>query len=145
MAFQSGFAAVLWLIFASLLPSCFLVVPPSATLHCLHLFPSDLSALPSLQFIPWLWLVALTEPDCSLFPELIGVTLAWQETQRHYGDTSSITGQRINTLSVIFNSHSRQTNGSDEGYLLKGTLSASPGGTHWPVLKRFPGKQRISI
>ena len=37
--------------------------------------------------------------------ELIGVTLAWQEAQCHYANDQSITGQRVNTLSVIFDAH----------------------------------------
>ena len=41
----------------------------------------------------------------AMFPELIGVTLAWQEAQCHYANDQSITGQRVNTLSVIFDAH----------------------------------------
>lgn len=76
-------------------------------------------------------LAAHAEPDCSTFPELIGVTLAWQETQSYYGNAQSITGQGINTLSVISDYHicvglMVAMHGC---YLLDGVLSASPGGT----------------
>lgn len=123
------FAAVIWLIFPSVLHSCPLVVPLSAPHHCLHLSPSSLSFRPNS--FPWLCLAAHTEPDCSMFPELIGVTLAWQETQCHYGNAQSITGQRINTLSVIFYSHIcvGLMVAMPGCYLLRGISSASPGGT----------------
>lgn len=85
----------------------------------------------SSQFIPWMCLVAHTEPDYSKFPELIGVTLACQETQCHYGNAQSITGQWINTPSVISDFHiciglMVSTRGC---YLLGVILSASAKGT----------------
>lgn len=126
MAFQSGSGSLQWYDSSSLLCSSPvpLVVPLSAPHHCLHL-----SFLPNS--FSWLCLVVHTEPDCSTFPELIGVTLAWQETQCHYGNLESITRQRINTLSVIFDSHicvglMVAMHGC---YLLRGILSSSPAGT----------------
>lgn len=110
--------------------------PVACLSHCLHLTivyipPSSPSSLLSSQFIPWLCLVAHTEPDCSTFPELIGVTLACQETQCHYGNAQSITGQRINTLSVIFGFHIcvGLMVAMHCCYLLRVILSPSPEGT----------------
>lgn len=133
MAFQSGPSSLQWYDSSSLLFS----TPVPWLSHCLHLtivyiFPPP---VPNLSFLansfPWLCLAVHTEPDCTMFPELIGVISAWQETQRYYGNARSITGQRINTLSVIFDFHfcvglMVAMHGC---YLLRGILSASPGGT----------------
>lgn len=116
MAFQSG-PSLLQQYDSSPLHSYPLVVPLSLPLHCLHLRPSAPSSLLSIQFISLAMSADThTEPHCSTFPELIGVTLAWQETQCHYGNAQSITGQETNTLSVIFDYHiSIGANGSNAG------------------------------
>lgn len=134
MAFQSRPDLVQWydsssLLLPSLVP---LAVPLSTSLHCLNLshpLVPHFSFFPPVHFLGCL--AAHAEPDCSTFPELIGVTLAWQETQSYYGNAQSITGQGINTLSVISDYHicvglMVAMHGC---YLLDGVLSASPGGT----------------
>lgn len=127
ISIRTWIAAVIWLISRAILQSTPLVVPLSAPNHCLHLSPPapHLSFLPNS--FPWLCLAAHTEPDCTPFPELIGVTLAWQETQCHYGNAQSITGQRVNTLSFIFDYHIciSLMVAMHGCYLLRGILSAS--------------------
>lgn len=98
---RARFAAVIWLIFPSVPHCCPLFIPKSAPLHCLHP-PSKIHNLPFLcNSYPRLHLTALTDPDCSPFPELIRVTAPWQETHCHYGNDQSITARGINTVFVI--------------------------------------------
>lgn len=118
------------------LPFCSPLLSPGYPIVCTSplftSFPLQSLISPFLaNSFPWPCLAAHTQPDCSMFPELIGVTLAWQETQCYYGNAQSITGQRINTPSVIFDSHicvglMVAMHGC---YLLRGILSAPPRGT----------------
>lgn len=113
--FQQGSTSLQWYDSSSLLFS----TPVPRLSHCLYLSivyipPSGPSSLLSSQFISWLCLVGRKEPDCRTFPELIGVTLACPETDRHYENTQSITGQWINIPSLIFDFHiAVRANGCD--------------------------------
>lgn len=115
MEFQRGSTSLQWYDSSSLLFSS----PVPRLSHCLYLSivyipPSGPSSLLSSQFISWLCLVAHKDPDCRTFPELIGVTLACPETERHYENTQSITGQWINIPSLIFDFHiAARANGCD--------------------------------
>lgn len=133
MEFQRGSTSLQWYDSSSLLFS----TPVPRLSHCLYLSivyipPSGPSSLLSSQFISWLCLVAHKEPDCRTFPELIGVTLACPETERHYENTQSITGQWINIPSLIFDFHiAVRANGCDvqllsaQGHLISITRRSS--------------------
>ena len=102
--------AVIWLIslpsFPLLLPR---FSPPVVLPHGRHLSLVYTTLIsPSTNGFPWSVSIHThthTHTHARTHAELIGVTLAWQEAQCHYANDQSITGQRVNTLSVIFDAH----------------------------------------